>query len=87
MGLKNEPSITQTAIDVACSVAMATLDELEPLARGRVLGLSVTIRDKAGICVDSSRQSFGDARPIRYGLTGLADARSAADANTISNHL
>ena len=28
-----------------------------------------------------------DARPIRYGLTGLADARSAADANTISNHL
>ena len=25
--------------------------------------------------------------PIRYGLTGLADARSAADANTISNHL
>ena len=28
----------------------------------------------------------GDARPIRYGLTGLADARSAADANTISNH-
>ena len=28
----------------------------------------------------------GDARPIRYGLTGLADARSAADANTISSH-
>jgi len=37
MGLKIEPSITQIATDVACSVAMATLDELQRLAQGRVL--------------------------------------------------
>ena len=29
---------------------MTTSDELERLARARVLGLSVTIRDKAGVC-------------------------------------
>jgi hypothetical protein len=37
MGLKKETSTTQIATDVACSVAMATLDELQRLARGRVL--------------------------------------------------
>ena len=37
MGLKNEPSVTQIAIDVACAVAMATLDEPELGARARVL--------------------------------------------------
>ena len=37
MGLKKEPSTTQIATDVACSVARATLDELQRLARGRVL--------------------------------------------------
>ena len=37
MGLKNEPSVTQIAIDVASAVAMATLDEPELRARARVL--------------------------------------------------
>jgi hypothetical protein len=34
MGLKNEPGV---ATDVAFAVAMATLDELQRLAQGRVL--------------------------------------------------
>ena len=37
MGLKNEPSVTQIAIDVACAVAMATLEEPELRAQARVL--------------------------------------------------
>ena len=41
---------------------MTTSDELERLARARVLGLSVTIRDKAGGLRSEHRGTFGETR-------------------------
>ena len=83
------PSNGLTDVDLDCREAIAIAPFMLPRT-GAIFGRHSALASHwlyySSLASRAARARVGDARPIRYGLTGLADARRAADANTISNH-